>query len=325
MIRRVRATVDAPRYANWVKENWLVPDIVHAHTPAQPGLAGQAMARRFKAATVYEVRGFWPLSQATEHDERINVDDAVARDVAAANKADHVVAICQGIADVLVRNGVSSSRISVVPNGVDVSLFAPVDYDQELAAELDLKGRFVYGYATNVRRLEGVQDVVRAWPRIKKAVPEAAFLLIGDGTYTETLRQLVCRCGVQEDWRIVGRVPHSRVRAYYSLLDAFVVPRVAEPVCQIVTPLKPLEAMAMGIPVVASNVSALREIVADGETGLLFDAGNPESLATVCVRAASDGSLRAAMRRAAREWVLAERAWRTIASRYQSVYQSMGA
>lgn len=324
-VARIRARTDMPRYADWLERNWFVPDVVHAHTPARTALAGWRMARKFKAAFIYEVRGFWFLSQATERGRQVDVDAAVAADVVAANKAHRVVAICQGIADVLVRNGVASSKISIVPNGVDAAAFAPADYDEELADQLGLKGRFVYGYATNVRRLEGVQDVVRAWPQIKKAVPEAVFLLIGDGDYMAPLRQLVRESGVQDDWKMVGRVPHSQVKSYYSLLDVFVVPRIAEPVCEIVTPLKPLEAMAMGIPVVASNVLALREMVADGRTGLVFNAGDPESLATVCIRIAADGDLRSAIQRSARDWVLAERDWRVIASYYHAVYQSMHA
>ena len=198
-----------PGYADWLKKNWLTPDIVHAHTPADTGFAGQRMARRLQAASVYEVRGFWSLSNATEEEQVAPVDAAVARDVAAAKRAGRVVAICRGIADILTRNGVRSSRMSIVPNGVDTSAFTPVPYDKELADQLGLKGRFVYGYATNVRRLEGIQNIVRVWPLIKKAVPEAAFLLIGDGGYLETLRQMVREHGIEDDWRIVGRVPHA--------------------------------------------------------------------------------------------------------------------
>jgi glycosyltransferase involved in cell wall biosynthesis len=281
------------------------------------------MARRLKATSVYEVRGFWLLTEGVECGRPVDVDAAVAADAAVCKTAGHVVAICRGIADVLVRNGVPSSATSIVPNGVDACAFAPVPYDKELARQLGLEGRFVYGYATNVRRLEGVQDVIRAWPLIKRAVPEAAFLLIGDGNYRDSLRQLAREQGVEGDWKMVGRVPHSQMKAYYSLLDVFVVPRVREPVCEIVTPLKPLEAMAMGIPVVASDVSALREMVEDGKTGLLFEAGDSESLASTCARIAADSLLMADLRRSARDWVLTERDWRVLASRYTSVYESV--
>lgn len=318
---RLRKKIDIPLYADWLAKNSFVPNIVHAHSPASTGLEAWRMARRFGAAFVYEVRGFWELSRAANNGERINIADALSEDVRVANKADRVVAICEGIAKQLIRNGVSAHKISIVPNGVDASTFYPLVRNRHLAKQLSLEGSLVYGYATNVRRLEGIQIVVQSWLHVKKRIPNAIFLLIGDGSYMSVIRRLAREYGVEDSWRFVGRIPHSKMQEYYSLFDVFVVPRLPEPVCEIVTPLKPLEAMAMGIPVVASGVSALREMVQDGKTGLLFEPGDPESLASVCVQIGMDSPLRRDLSVAARSWVERERDWAHITSRYSSIYQ----
>jgi glycosyltransferase involved in cell wall biosynthesis len=125
---------------------------------------------------------------------------------------------------------------------------------------------------------------------------------------------------LRDSFRFVGPVPFSEILDYYSLLDVFVVPRTSAPVCQVVTPLKPLEAMALQIPVVTSNVTDLRELVADGETGIFFKAEDPESLSSACIQLTHDASVRRKLSRASREWVRRERDWRAITLRYDSLY-----
>ena len=322
-LSRLRRRLDMRAYVEWIRRNWGVPEIVHAHSPASTGAEGLRMARRFGAAFVYEVRGFRTLSAAAERDETVHTNAATACEIKVAKKADRVVAICEGIAQQLIRGGVSDSKITIVPNAVNGAEFQPLVRNEQLAAELAVQEHVVFGYVTNVRRLEGLQTAIQAWPQVKKEIPNAVFVLVGDGTYVGQLQGLARKRGVEDSWRFVGRVPHSEVRAYYSLFDVFVVPRIPQPVCQIVTPLKPLEAMAMGIPVVASDVFALREMVDDGKTGLLFTAGDPASLASVCVRIGTDPHLRDQLVKAASLWVKTEREWSVVAGRYANVYRPL--
>ncbi len=320
---RLRRNLELRMYGSWLPRVYGKPDILHTHSPAQSAFEALSLARRWRVPLVYEVRGFWGLSGAANNGTSVDVVKATHKDVRAGGKADHVVAICKGIADVLVQGGIPHGKIDIVPNGVDTSAFRPLSRDEKLAREIGVQGKLVYGYATNVRRLEGIQDVVKAWKEVIKILPDAVFLLIGDGTYMDTLKELVRENGVGDTFRLLGRVPHAEMRAYYSLLDVFVVPRIPEPVCHIVTPLKPLEAMAMGIPVVASDVSALREMVQDGETGVLFEAGNSDSLASTCIEVGKDAQLRKELSVKARQWVEKERDWAVVTSLYLSIYESL--
>lgn len=247
----------------------------------------------------------------------------VARDVKVSKRARHVVAICKGIADQLVQGGIRASKISIIPNGVDTSLFHPKVRDGDLAKKLGVEGRIVYGYASNVRRLEGIQTIIEAWPRIVRRIPGAIFLLLGDGSYLSKLKVIAREHGVEETFLFLGRVPHEEMVSYYSIFNVFVVPRIPEPVCEIVTPLKPFEAMAMGVPVIASDVSALREMVRDGETGILFRAGDPDALAECCIQMGEDAGLRDRISLQARDWVTKERDWAAVTSRYREVYDSV--
>ena len=320
---RLRRNLEWRMYDSWVSRVYGKPDILHAHSPEQSAFEALSLARRWRVPLVYEVRGFWRLSLAACDGTTVDVAEATHGDVRAGGKANHVVAICKGIADVLVQGGIPPGKIDIVPNGVDTSAFRPLNRDEQLAREIGIDGKLVYGYATNVRRLEGIQDVVKAWKEVTKILPDAVFLLIGNGKYMDVLKELVREKGVGDTFRLLGRVPHAEMRAYYSLLDVFVVPRIPEPVCHIVTPLKPLEAMAMGIPVVASDVSALREMVQDGETGVLFEAGNSDSLAATCIEVGKDARLRRELSLKARQWVEKEREWAVVTCLYSSIYESL--
>jgi glycosyltransferase involved in cell wall biosynthesis len=300
-----------PRYARWIAEQVGRPDVVHPHAPSDRAHDGARLARRFGVRLVYEVRYLWEQLSAAAP-----LEQALPRGLRACARADAVVAICRGLADALVAGGVPRGKVTVVPNGVDTRAFRPRPRDAELARRLDLEGRLVFGYATNVRRFEGVQTVVEAWPRVARELPDAVFLLIGEGQWLGRLRAMK----PPESFRFLGRVPHEEMPRYHSLLDVFVVPRLPLPVCETITPVKPLEAMAMGVPVLASDVGGLRELVRDGETGRLFRAGDAAAAARACIELGRDAGLRRGLADRAREWVGAERDWRTVAEGYRAVY-----
>ena len=293
-------------------------DILHAHsTFFEPCLINSKVGGKF----VYEVRGFSKLSMHA-NSPGVSISSAAESHVKACRSADRCVAICNGIADVLVDEGIPASKIDIVPNGVDTSRLTPGRREEALIEELNLKGKLVFGYITNVRWLEGIQTVVEAWPEIIKAIPEAVFVLIGGGNYLEEVESLIKEKDLSEHFRIAGKVPFENIQSYYDILDVFVVPRLDVPVGHIVTPLKPLEAMAMGKPVLASNVRALKEQVVDGETGVFFEAGNAGSLADACIRLSREESFREQLGKNARDWVTKNRSWNTLVKIYDEVYST---
>lgn len=317
---RLRRALAMARYRDRIRTSWGRPHVVHVHTP--PALVEEArlLGRWFGAPLVYEVRGLWELSAASEQGSPADPAEAARADARASRHARRVVAICRGIETALVSAGVPREKLAVVPNGVDTSRHRPRPRDASLPAEIGVSSGPVFGCATHVRRLEGLDVIVDAWPRVVEALPGATFLLLGDGPHREALARKIGERGLGGSFRLLGRVPRSDVPRYYSILDAFVVPRLPEPVCETVTPLKPLEAMASGVPVVASDVGGLRETIADGETGILFRAGDPAAAAEACVRIGRDAGLRERLSRRARAFVEESREWGQVTRAYDSIY-----
>ncbi|MGQ9523465.1 MAG: glycosyltransferase [Armatimonadota bacterium] len=297
-------------------------DVFHAHSPYPNAFYAAMLARDRSSPWIYEVRGMWEESDAAcgaiaPQDYRTRRD----AETEAAMLADRVVVISNGLRRELANRGVPESKVHVIPNGVDTARFRPLPRDDELARQLGISGRTVLGYVSLLRRLEGVDTLVLASAALAQRRNDTACLVVGDGPDLARLQALAR--GLDSRCRIVftGRVPHSQIMRYYSLIDVFVVPRIRAKVCETVTPLKPLEAMCMSKAVVVSDVGGLTELVTDGVTGLTFEAGSPEALAACCEALIRNPELRQELGRRARGWVISERDWRQVVRAYPEVYQ----
>lgn len=303
------------------------PDVLHAHSPALAGMAGLKAARALGVPLLYEIRAFWE-------------DAAVGNGTARAGSLkyrltrgleNHVVAgagavmtICRGLRDDLIARGFPGESIGVMPNGVDLALFghAPAR-DETLARTLDLGSGPVIGFIGSFYDYEGLDDLIAAMPGLIAEHPAARLLLVGGGPMEEALRAQAQASPAASAIRFVGRVPHGEVERYYSLCEVMAYPRKRSRLTDLVTPLKPLEAMAQGRIVAASDVGGHRELIADGRTGVLFPPDDP----TACARALADLVTRneawPAMREAGRAHVAANHDWRRNVVRYQAVYQTL--
>src|SRR5207244_2102255 len=126
--------------------------------------------------------------------------------------------------------------------------------------------------------------------------------------------------GVSEGVIFPGRIPPARIPGVYGLADVLVYPRYAMRLTELVTPLKPLEAMAMRKALVASDVGGHRELIQDGRTGLLFRPGDADSLTVALERLLDDPGLRRKLEESGRAWVEAERSWARTTAPYEDVY-----
>jgi glycosyltransferase involved in cell wall biosynthesis len=123
--------------------------------------------------------------------------------------------------------------------------------------------------------------------------------------------------------RFLGYIPFGDIKRYYSIIDIMAFPRTAAKVCRVIPPLKPLEAMAMGKPVIVSDVEALREMVRNERTGLVCRAEDAHSLAEQILRLAGNGELRAELTENACRWVCRERDWSVVGQRILAVYEEL--
>lgn len=296
-------------------------DVLHAHSPALNGLAAARAAHRLGLPLVYEIRAFWEDAAVgngtgSEGSAKYRLTRALENYV--ISQADAVAVICEGLKNDLVTRGVAPRKITISPNGVDLELFgSPPPADAELAADLGLTGKDVIGYIGSFYDYEGLDDLIAAMPLMKN---EAHLLLVGGGPMEEALRAQSKASPCADRIHFVGRVSHEQVERYYSLVDILAYPRKRMRLTDLVTPLKPLEAMAQGRLVAASDVGGHKELIEHNKTGTLFAADDPLDLARSINRLFDNRANWDGIRATARQFVNEERSWQKNIYRYDPVY-----
>lgn len=296
-------------------------DILHAHSPALNGLAAARAAHRLGLPLVYEIRAFWEDAAVgngtgSEGSAKYRLTRALENYV--ISQADAVAVICEGLKNDLVTRGVAPRKITISPNGVDLELFgSPPPADAELAADLGLTGKDVIGYIGSFYDYEGLDDLIAAMPLMKN---EAHLLLVGGGPMEEALRAQSKASPCADRIHFAGRVSHEQVERYYSLVDILAYPRKRMRLTDLVTPLKPLEAMAQGRLVAASDVGGHKELIEHNKTGTLFAADDPLDLARSINRLFDNRANWDGIRATARQFVNEERSWQKNIYRYDPVY-----
>ena len=305
------------------------PDVLHAHSPVLDAMAARRAADRLGLPLVYEIRAFWEdaaVGNGTGHEGSWRYRLTRALETRAVRRADHVVVICEGLRDDLVARGIDPARIMVSPNGVDLTLFGdPPPHDDALAATIGLPpDAEVIGFIGSFYDYEGLDDLIAAMPLLAAQRPHAHLLLVGGGPMADALAAMAAASPVPDRIRFVGRVPHQEVDRYYSLIDILAYPRKAMRLTDLVTPLKPLEAMAQGRLVAASSVGGHRELIVDGQTGTLFPPDDPAAMAAALAALLADREGWDARRARARDYVARERDWHVNVRRYAPVYHQLG-
>lgn len=301
-------------------------ELIHASSLYDVGMAGLTAARQLGIPFVYEMRG---LKQLLE-DARIPDFDGSPQsqyldvlEASIATSADAVLVITQALGHRMVELGVDPDKITVVPNGVHVDRFTPRGRDASLAQELGVEGKTVIGYAGGLVIYEGLNLLFEAAATLKMSRSDFHLLIVGDGAHEKALRNQVAQLGIEDVVTFTGRVPHEEIERYLSLIDITPFPRLPLPVCELISPIKPFEAMAMQKAVVVSDVAALTEIVHDGATGRAFTKGDSADLARVLTELIDDPQERQRLGDQARVWVQENRDWSTITKSVDQVYTSL--
>ena len=301
------------------------PDLIHAHSPVLNALPSLWVGRHSGRPVVYEMRASWEdaaVDHGSTSEGSLRYRTSRALESFALRRADQVTTICEGLRGDIRARGIADERITVIPNAVDVSAFRfGVEPDMQLRHALGLDGATVLGFAGSFYGYEGIHLLIEAAQRMLPHHPQLRVLLVGGGPQEARLRAQAAAAGLQDKVIFTGRVPHAQVQRYYELIDVLAYPRLPNRLTELVTPLKPLEAMAQGRMFVASDVGGHRELVRDGQTGFLFRAGDAAALqqAIESVLARRDEWPR--IRAQARRFVEVERTWATSVARYAEVYR----
>jgi len=306
------------------------PAVLQPTSPYDNPRAALALGAATGIPVVYEVRGFLEQTWRSRHGDAAADTDRYQMTRAiegwCMRHADRVVTLGAAMKADIVARGADPNHVWVIPNAVDPDDFSPQPADPHLRTDLGFAGTdVVLGYVSSLVSYEGVTHLLDAIAILRRRHRRVRGLIVGDGAERVALEQRSARLGLGDVVRFTGRVPITAVKRYYAQIDVFVVPRTNDQVSRTVTPLKPLEAMALERAVVTSDVPALREIIQPGETGLVFTAEDASDLAAVVEPLLDDRPARDRLGKAAREWVIAERTWRRNGERYRELYAELGA
>lgn len=300
------------------------PDLIHAHSPVLNAFPALRVGRKLGIPVVYEIRAFWEdaaVDHGSTKEGSLRYRLTRALETKAIRSAHHVFTICEGLRADIVARGISASKVTVIPNAVDVASFQLASPpDPALQLKLGLRGRRVIGFIGSFYAYEGLDLLIDALPRLLVHMPALRLLLVGGGPQETNLRAQASALGVSEQVVFTGRVPHGEVSKYYDLIDVLAYPRHSMRLTELVTPLKPLEAMAQGQLFVASDVGGHRELVQHEKTGVLFKADDVGSLVEALLGILNDQAKWPTLKASGRQFVEQVRNWRNSVSNYQEPY-----
>lgn len=303
------------------------PDILHAHSPALNAIPALRVGGEQGLPVVYEVRAFWEdaaVDHGTSREWGVRYRLTRGLESYALRRVDAITTICEGLRRDILDRGIGPEKVTVIPNAVNLENFSMSNSrDLQLAQDLGVEGKLLLGFIGSFYAYEGLSVLLRALPKMLSINPDIRVLLVGGGPQEKELRAIASQLGLEDKVIFVGRVPHDQVQRYYNLIDVLVYPRLQLRLTDLVTPLKPLEAMAQGRLIAASDVGGHLELIRNGETGILFKAGNPGALADTVLDLLSQPLKWSRLRAAARNFVEMERNWRASVARYQPIYERL--
>jgi PEP-CTERM/exosortase A-associated glycosyltransferase len=299
------------------------PDLLHAHSPILNALPALWVGRKLRIPVVYEVRALWEdasVDHGTSSRDSLRYKTVRFLETWACQRAAQTVVICNGLRDELINRGIPGDKVTTVFNGINPQDFRSSGLDMATAKKLGIVGKKVLGFIGSFNRYEGLNLLIEAVRDLSLKRADIALLLVGGGEMEHDLRNQIETIKMQDRIILTGRIPHEQISEIYSLIDIFVYPRYSIPLTEMVTPLKPLESMAMGRSIIASDIGGHRELIQDGYNGLLFKPGNIDSLLEKLNRLLDEPGLRNHLGVRALEWVHRNRSWEKTTSAYSGIY-----
>lgn len=301
------------------------PETIHAASNFRHALPALIAARRLGVPFVYEVRGLWELTEAAgkqdwEKSERFALQ--VDLETLVATEADHVLAITAQVRDELVARGVPAERIELAPNAVNEQEFVPLPLDRQYAQRMGIAlDRPIIGFAGSVVAYEGLDTLLDAVRMLRDDDVAVQVVIAGSGAAEADLKSRTEELGLLEDVSFLGRVPATDIPRLMSLMDVMPCPRHSTTVTELVSPLKPLEALSSGKVVILSDVAPQADLIPPGSgRGFLVPAGDAAALAAQIQQVLDDRDLAIAAGRAGRLWIAGHRTWTVLARNVIGAY-----
>ena len=299
------------------------PDVLHAHSPILNGIPALWIGHKFGIPTVYEIRAFWEdaaVDHGTygQHSWKYKLVKTLEKWVCL--KAESVAVLCEGLQGDLLKRGIPYEKIAVVPNAVNPDDFKDSEPNEGFIRKWNLRDKKIIGFIGSFYRYEGLDLLIDAFDRLRATREDIVLLLVGGGEMEAELKKQIERLHLKEEVIMPGRISHDRIPAVYALVDILAYPRYSMRLTELVTPLKPLEAMAMSKALVASDVGGHREVIRHGHTGLLFPAGNVSALTDALRCLIEDEGLRRDLQRQGSAWVQQEHNWDKTTTVYEESY-----
>lgn len=300
-------------------------NIIHSASNYLNGLSGANAANILNIPSIYEVRGFWEITKASrEPNFKNSLEYKLQKqlEIQACEEVTSIIALSEVVKEELVRRGIHKDKIYTVPNGVDTSILKPLNKDINIVEKYNLNDKFVVGFIGSVVDYEGLGLLVKAAKKIENEYKNRfRYLIVGDGNDLNNIKDELKKNSIEDLFIFTGRVPYEEVEKYYSVIDIACYPRLDWEVCQIVSPKKPFEAMAYGIPIISSSVRANSYFIEDGVTGLIHQKENVESIIENILKLYKDLNLRTKLSKNGRHWVVKNRDSRMTGNRLKQIYQ----
>ena len=306
-------------------------DIIHQHTHYEVGRYALKVAKKQKIPFIYEVRGFLEENLIANTKYRKNFDLKLVKHIYnkiktnetnLMKKSDLIITLSDSMKKELRKRNIKEKKIKIIPNCTDTDLLQPVETNLKLKNDLKLNGKFVIGYIGRLSWYEGIDILIKAIPFVLKKIQNIKVVLIGNinKDYLKYLKQLSRELNISKYILLLSAIPHREITKYYSIIDIIVLPRLNLNVSRLVTPLKPLESMALKTLVIASDLPALRFTIKPRNTGDLFKAEDPEDLASKIIFYLINPEEKRKIEELARSYVEENFSWKRVVPNYEKIY-----
>jgi len=244
-----------------------------------------------------------------------------------AKKADAVIAVAQGIKDILIQRGGDRNKIFVIPNGANIDMFRQINDSaaiNELRNHHGIKNDYIVAFIGNLAPHHGIEYLINSAPIVLNVLPNTKFLIVGDGAIKKELINLSERIGVSDEIIFTGRVSYEIVPLYINMADVCVAPFIRARNERIgLSPLKIYEYLACGKPVVASDIKGIGDLLRTSNAGIAVTPEDPVELANAIIKLLKDEELRKQMGKNGRKVAVNNYSWDHTAKKTIEVFEKI--